>query len=60
MRLPVVAFACFVLGVCLMIPFELTITRILGVILLFTAVVAGVFAIATPELLSASDDDEPR
>ena len=58
MRLPVVALGCFVLGVCLMIPFELTITRILGVCFLFAAVVAGVFAIATPQLLSATDDGD--
>jgi hypothetical protein len=55
-RLPVLALAAFVLGVALMIPFEYTITRILGVALLFCAIVAGVFAIATPELLSEDDE----
>lgn len=55
-RLPVVAFGLFVLGVALMIPFEFTITRVLGVLAMFAAVVAGVFAIATPDFLS--DDDE--
>ena len=61
-RLPVLALAAFVLGVALMIPFEYTITRVLGVLLLFAAIVAGVFAIASPELLaedeaSAAGDD---
>jgi hypothetical protein len=54
-RLPLVALGAFVLGVLLMIPFELWITRVLGMAALFFAVVAGVFAIATPEFLS--DDD---
>jgi hypothetical protein len=57
-RLPVLAFGLFVLGVVLMIPFELTITRVLGVLAMFGAVVCGVFAIATPELLGADDEDE--
>jgi hypothetical protein len=62
-RLPVLAFASFALGVVLMIPFELWITRLLGVLAMFVAVVAGVFAIATPDLLgdddaSAAGDDQ--
>ena len=57
-RLPVLALAAFVLGVALMIPFEYTITRILGVALLFGAIVTGVFAIANPELLS--DEEQER
>jgi hypothetical protein len=56
-RLPLVALASFALGVALMIPFEATITRILGVAALFGAIVAGVFAIASPELLSDDEDD---
>jgi len=59
-RLPVLALAAFVLGVVLMIPFESAITRILGVALLFAAIVAGVFAIANPELLSDDDADPER
>ena len=55
-RLPVLALAAFVLGVVLMIPFELWITRLLGVLAMFAAVVLGVFAIATPEFLG---DEEP-
>ena len=48
--------ACFVVGVALMIPFEATITRILGVAALFAFIVSGVFAIADPEDLV--DDPE--
>ncbi len=55
-RMPAIALGCFVLGVALMIPFEWTITRILGVLLLVGAVVSGVFAIATPELLGEDED----
>ena len=43
------AIACFVLGVLLMIVFELI---WLGVILLFAFIVAGVFVIADPTFLS--------
>jgi hypothetical protein len=56
-RLPVLALSAFVLGVALMIPFEYTVTRILGVALLFAAIVAGVFAIAQPEWLSDDDSE---
>jgi hypothetical protein len=56
-RLPLLALASFALGVALMVPFEGTITRILGVAALFGAVVAGVFAIASPELLSEDEDE---
>lgn len=58
-RLPLLALGSFALGVALMIPFEYTITRVVGVLALFGAIVAGVFAIATPETL-APDEDEPE
>ena len=58
MRLGVVALACFVLGVALMIPFEYWFTRVLGVGALFAAIVVGVFAIATPDFLAAEDEDD--
>jgi hypothetical protein len=58
-RLPLLALGSFVLGVALMIPFEYTVTRILGVALLFAAIVAGVFAIAQPEWLS-DEGEEPE
>ena len=48
--------ACFVAGVVLMIGFEATITRVLGVAALFGFVVSGVFAIADPDALG--DDEE--
>jgi hypothetical protein len=56
-RLPVLALASFVLGIALMIPFEYTLTRVLGVAALFGAIVAGVFAIARPEWLEMDEED---
>ena len=58
-RLPLLALSAFVLGVVLMIPFENVFARIVGIAALFVAIVAGVFAIATPEFLGADDDDDP-
>jgi hypothetical protein len=46
------------LGVGLMIPFEATITRVLGVSFLFGFITGGVFLIANPSFLSA--DEESR
>jgi hypothetical protein len=46
-----------VAGVLLMVPFESTVTRVLGMASLLAFVVCGVFAIATPEYLSRTDDD---
>jgi hypothetical protein len=45
-----------VAGVLLMVPFETTVTRVLGVAALVAFVVCGVFAIATPEYLERDDD----
>lgn len=45
------ALACFVLGVLLMVPFDHTITRILGIAALVAFIVIGVFALASPERL---------
>lgn len=50
-RLLGLAVAAFVAGVCLMIPFESTLTRIAGLLCLFAFIVLGVFAIARPERL---------
>jgi hypothetical protein len=47
--------ACFVVGVTLMIGFEATITRILGIAALFGFIVSGVFAIADPAALAEDD-----
>jgi hypothetical protein len=51
-RLPVIALACLVLGVVLMVVLELT---WLGLILLFVFIVVGIFAIADPEFLADED-----
>ncbi|MEA2317169.1 MAG: hypothetical protein QOD44_1358 [Solirubrobacteraceae bacterium] len=45
-----------VVGVGLMVPFEATITRILGVIALFTFIISGVFLIADPAWLERDPD----
>ena len=45
------AVACFAVGVVLMVGFDYTITRVLGVALLFAFIGIGVFAIADPEEL---------
>jgi hypothetical protein len=51
------AVATFSFGVALMLAFDVTITRILGVMLLLAGIGLGVFVIATPEFTS---DDEQR
>jgi hypothetical protein len=56
-RLTFAAIAAFVLGIALMIPFDATVTRILGVLCLFAFIVIGVFAIATPERLGDAPED---
>jgi hypothetical protein len=53
---PAVPIACFVVGVVLMVGFEATLTRILGVALLFAFIVSGVFVVADPEFLAAEED----
>ena len=50
------AIACFVLGVILMVGFEHTITRILGLAGLFGFIALGVWAIADPDVLAGDDD----
>jgi hypothetical protein len=45
-------------GAVLMILFEHTITRVVGVTALFTFVIAGVFLIADPGWLAEGDDDQ--
>jgi len=57
MPLGKIAFACFVLGVLVMVPFESPVTLTLGVLLLFASIITGVFAIATPGFLTADRDD---
>jgi hypothetical protein len=55
---PAVPIACFVVGVVLMVGFEATITRILGVLLLFGFIVCGVFLLADPAFLEIEDDSD--
>jgi hypothetical protein len=49
----------FLLGVGLMIPFEATITRALGVAFLLGFIIGGVFLIAAPAFLSADEEERP-
>jgi hypothetical protein len=44
-----------VAGVALMIPFDATVTRVLGIALMFAFIVVGVFAIANPEFLERDE-----
>jgi hypothetical protein len=55
MRLTLFTLGSFAVGLVLMFLFEATATRVLGVLLLFAFVVAGVFLIADPDFLG--DDD---
>ena len=48
-------FACLAAGLVLMIGFELAVTRVLGVLALFTFIVTGVFLIADPAFLAAEE-----
>jgi len=52
----VVLFTCLFVGVVLNVAFEHTITRIVGMLLLFTFIVLGVFLIADPKFLGREDD----
>ena len=56
-RLEIATAACFVLGACLLFPFESTITILLGVLLLVAFVVCGVFVLASPDALAGEPDD---
>jgi hypothetical protein len=49
--LPLLAAGSLVGGLVLMIAFEATITRVLGVLLLFAFIVGALFAIAEPRFL---------
>jgi hypothetical protein len=59
-RGPLAAFtvACVAIGLPLMIVFEATATRVIGVIALFAFIVAGVFLIASPAFLLAEERSE--
>jgi hypothetical protein len=55
-HLPQTAFACFVVGLLLVLLVDAGIGRIVGVPLIFAGIGLGVTAIATPEFLA--DDEE--
>jgi hypothetical protein len=55
-RNALLALLSFLLGVGLMIPFEATITRVLGVVFLLAAIIGGAFVIAEPGFLSGDED----
>jgi uncharacterized membrane protein YkgB len=49
-------FGSLAVGLVLMIGFEAVLTRIVGVLALFTFIVTGVFLIADPDFLGRDDD----
>jgi hypothetical protein len=55
-RTRVVLPALLACGLALMLPFEATLTRVLGIAFLFAFIVAGAFAIASPEFLERDDE----
>ena len=57
-RLRLVAVACGLLGVALLIPFESPVTLTLGVLLLIAFVVVGTFAVASPGFLDGDGDGD--
>jgi hypothetical protein len=50
----------FILTLALMLPFEYTITRLLGVICMVGFVVVGAFWIASPEHIEQTDEDDAQ
>lgn len=59
-RLRIGAVACLLAGLALMLPFEATITRVLGVAALFAFIVLGLFAIAEPGFLEGDAEAQER
>ena len=59
-RRPLLAlmFGAFAVGFVLMMAFEAPLTRIVGLLALFTFIVSGVFLIADPAFLGQEDDAE--
>jgi NADH:ubiquinone oxidoreductase subunit 6 (subunit J) len=57
-RRPLVAFmlVTFAIGAALMLLFDATITRVVGLLALCSFVISGVFLIADPEFLERDDD----
>jgi hypothetical protein len=55
-RLVPAAAASLLVGVVLMVVWDATLTRVVGVLALFCFLALGVFAIASPEFLSGDED----
>jgi hypothetical protein len=55
--LAVATIACLIAGLALMLPFEATITRALGIACLLAFIACGVFLVADPAMLAADDDE---
>jgi hypothetical protein len=55
-RLFAVTLASFVIGSLVMLFFEAPLARIVGVALLFTFIVSGVFLVADPAFLARDED----
>jgi hypothetical protein len=58
LSLPRAFLGLAILAVALMIPFDTTITRILGVACIFGALAVGMATIASPEFLAGDAEDE--
>jgi hypothetical protein len=58
-RLVVLALGSLVAGLVLMIVFDATVTRVLGVTLLFASMVGALFSIAEPDFLERDDEKRP-
>lgn len=54
-----IAAVCFAIGAALLFFVENGIVRLVSIILLFTAIALGVWAIASPEFLAEDLDEEP-
>jgi hypothetical protein len=57
-RLRLATLAVFLLGVGLMLAFNVTITRLLGVACILAFIVLGVFTIASPEYLAEEPGED--
>ncbi len=55
---PRVAAVAFILGCLLVLLVDAALARIIGVPLIFTGLILGVAAIATPEFLAADRDED--
>ena len=51
--------AAAIVGVVLMVAFDSTLTRVLGLLCLFGFIVGGVFLIADPDLLGREEEGMP-